>query len=176
MPHWSTRAEAVEMLDHPYLTVAVERYHRVAAHHGIEPRHPFLDRHCLRLCLGLPDRQRLHGGWTKAVLRNAMAGRLPQAVLQRQDKQHLGWARTQALLQRHQRDVVERLRAQQALLHPYVAPQAIAQALAIPLQAAPGADDWARLFNLATLADWLERQPSARPRPTPTREKLAFGI
>lgn len=158
VPHWSERAEAAEILDHPYLTVGVERYHRVAASHGIEPRHPFLDRHCLRLYLSLPDRQRLHGGWTKAVLRNAMAGHLPEAVRQRQDKQHLGWARTQALLHRHHRRVVEALEAQQDRLRPYVAPQAIRQALSTPLHAPADSEEWERLINLATLAHWLARQ------------------
>lgn len=158
MPHWSARREAIEILDHPYLTVGIERYHRVAASHGIQPRHPFLDRHCLRLYLSLPDRQRLHRGWTKAVLRNAMAGHLPEAVLRRQDKQHLGWARTQALLHRHHRHVVEALEAQQDRLKPFVAPHAIQQALATPLHAAPDSDGWALLFNLATLANWLSRR------------------
>lgn len=162
MPHWSSRDEARELLDHPYLTVALERYHRVAAHHGIQPLHPFLDRHCLRLYLSLPDRLRLQGGWTKAVLRRAMADTLPEPVLRRQDKQHLGWARTQSLLQRHHRSVLDKLHAQQARLAPYVAPQALQQALATPLQAPAGSDDWALLFNLATLADWLERQRVAR--------------
>lgn len=174
MPHWSARAEAEEALDHPFLTVGVERYHRVAASHGIQPLHPFLDQHCLGFYLNLPDRQRLQGGWTKAVLRRAMVGRLPELVLRRQDKQHLGWARTQALLQRHHRDVVERLQAQQELLRPYVAPQAIAQALATPLQAAADSDDWALLFNLATLANWLDRQSSPGQTQAKVQRTLAF--
>lgn len=176
LPHWSARAEAQEILDHPFLTVGVERYHRVAARHGIQPLHPFLDRRCLGLFINLPDHQRLHDGWTKAVLRRAMAGRLPARVLQRQDKQHLGWAQTQALLQRHRAVVVERLHAQQERLRGYVSPEAIRQALATPAEAAVDADEWSLLFNLATLADWLDRQAVRCPHSAPAQEKLAFEI
>lgn len=174
LPHWSPRREACELLDHPFLTVALERYHRVAAHHGIQPLHPFLDRHCLALYLSLPDRQRLHDGWTKAVLRRAMARELPEAVLRRQDKQHLGWAQTQALLQSHHRTVVDQLQSQQGLLTPYVAPATLRRALATPVDTPAESDDWPLLFNLATLAHWLARQSQVAPHSTKVQEKVAL--
>ena len=68
------RLGAASTLDHPYVTVAVERYHRLGAAHGVQPRHPFTDRRLLELCVHLPDRQRFDRGWSKAVLRRAMAG------------------------------------------------------------------------------------------------------
>jgi len=51
--------------------------------HAIELRVPFLDHELLELCWSLPDALRLRGGVGKVVLRRAMAGKLPQAVLAR---------------------------------------------------------------------------------------------
>lgn len=94
-PGWN-RARA---LDHPYLTVALERYDRVAAAAGIEPRHPFVDRRMIRFCLSLPGDQKLAMGWPKWILRRAMEGRVPDAVRWRLGKEHLGFAVTTALLE-----------------------------------------------------------------------------
>jgi asparagine synthase (glutamine-hydrolysing) len=86
-------------IDHPYLTVGVERYNRVASAVAVEPRHPFLDRRVLTFCLALPGSQKLDSGWPKVILRRAMAGRLPDEVRWRQGKQDLGWEFTQALME-----------------------------------------------------------------------------
>jgi len=83
---------------HPYVTVARERYDRVAAPLGIEPRDPFLDRRLLEFCLSLPADQIERDGWPKIILRRAMAGLLPDAVRWRVGKQHLGWRFQEALV------------------------------------------------------------------------------
>lgn len=92
--------ESIEAIDHPFLTVALERYHRVAAYHGIEARHPFADRRLVELCAQQPDRQRFREGWSKPALRHAMRGRLPDTVCWRKDKQHLGSSMNDVLLSR----------------------------------------------------------------------------
>ncbi|PKP94878.1 MAG: hypothetical protein CVT75_03645 [Alphaproteobacteria bacterium HGW-Alphaproteobacteria-14] len=76
---------------HPYVVVARERYDRVAAQFGIEPRDPFLDRRLLDFVLALPADQIEHDGWPKIILRRAMAGLLPDAVRWRVGKEHVGW-------------------------------------------------------------------------------------
>lgn len=92
------RTERARGIDHPYLAVGRERYDRVAGAVGIEPRDPFLDLRVISLCLRLPDRQMLHDGWPKAILRGAAAYRVPEEVRLRRGKEHLGWAFTNALL------------------------------------------------------------------------------
>jgi len=94
-------AERAHAIEHPYLTVGRERYDRVAAAVGVEPRDPFLDRRVLAFCARLPGEQTLGGGWPKALLRRATAGRLPDEVRWRRGKEHLGWPFTQALMGRH---------------------------------------------------------------------------
>lgn len=92
------RVERAGAIEHPYLTVGRERYDRVASAVAIEPRDPFLDRRVVNLCLSLPGEQRLREGWPKMVLRQAVGGRLPDAVRWRRGKEHLGWAFTKALM------------------------------------------------------------------------------
>lgn len=80
-----------------YITAGVERYNRVAAHHGVEPRPPFLDRRVIELHAWLPLDLRLRQGWDKWVLREAMAIVLPPDVAWRRVRSHLGEKFTQAL-------------------------------------------------------------------------------
>jgi len=53
---------------------------------SIETRLPFLDWRLVEFAFSLPDDQRLDGVTTKAILRRALADRLPRRVAQRQDK------------------------------------------------------------------------------------------
>lgn len=54
-----------------------------AAFLGIDCRHPFFDRQLAEFAFALPEQQRSYRGLVKVVLRNAMAGRLPERVIQR---------------------------------------------------------------------------------------------
>lgn len=73
-----------------YLQAAVERYGRVAAREGVEPRHPFLDRELIELHAWLPMELRARGGWDKWVLRHGMASVLPPSIAWRSEHEHLG--------------------------------------------------------------------------------------
>ncbi|WP_349513919.1 asparagine synthase-related protein [Erythrobacter sp. NFXS35] len=53
---------------------------------GVEARYPFWDRRLVEFCLGLPAHEKLSGGWSRLVLRRAMAGIVPAPVLARRDK------------------------------------------------------------------------------------------
>jgi asparagine synthase (glutamine-hydrolysing) len=96
LPHYG--AERARAIVHPNLVVGRERYDRVAAALAVEPRDPFLDRRVVELCVALPGDQKLAGGWPKAVLRHALAGRLPDSVRWRLGKEHLGWTFTSSLM------------------------------------------------------------------------------
>ncbi len=53
---------------------------------GIETRLPFLDYRVVEFLYSLEARQKIHRGWTKAVLRDAMEGILPEEIRWRVDK------------------------------------------------------------------------------------------
>jgi len=84
---------------HPNLVVARERYDRLAGAMGIEPRDPYMDRRVIEFCLTLPSARLQSKGWPKMILRRAMRGLLPNDVIWRRGKEHLGWAFTQALFE-----------------------------------------------------------------------------
>jgi len=86
-----------EAIQHPHSSAAMERYDRVASALAIERRDPFLDIRLLSFCLLLPHSQLQANGWPKIVLRRAMQGKLPQSVIWRPGKVHLGWDFTHAL-------------------------------------------------------------------------------
>lgn len=94
----SLAAERVQTWPRSGIVVGRERYDRVAAHFGVEPRDPFMDRRVVAFGLSLPMDQLQAGGWPKIVLRRAMAGLLPDAVRWRRGKEHLGWTFSMTLL------------------------------------------------------------------------------
>jgi asparagine synthase (glutamine-hydrolysing) len=59
---------------------ALEMIDRAAAAAQIEPRFPFWDKRLVEFCLALPPEQKLHHGWGRWVMRQAMANILPEAV------------------------------------------------------------------------------------------------
>ena len=53
---------------------------------GVEVRFPFFDIRLVELCLSLPPEQKLRGGWSRYVMRNAMEGILPEGIRWRPGK------------------------------------------------------------------------------------------
>lgn len=84
----NSRQEHAGQLLASSFTAALDRYSKVAAVFSIEPRHPLLDRRVIDFCLSLPIEQKRQRGWTKAILRRAMAGILPDIVRQRRDREN----------------------------------------------------------------------------------------
>jgi asparagine synthase (glutamine-hydrolysing) len=54
--------------------------------HSVESRVPFLDHRLVEHALRLPAHWKMSGGWNKRVLREAMAGRIPDSVRLRRQK------------------------------------------------------------------------------------------
>jgi asparagine synthase (glutamine-hydrolysing) len=63
-----------------------EHHVRVAASYGLDLRLPLLDHEIVEFALSLPPDQAVRGGVRKWIVRQAMRGRLPEAVLDRTDK------------------------------------------------------------------------------------------
>jgi asparagine synthase (glutamine-hydrolysing) len=85
-PFQSVRETHKMAIDIPNLTVALERYERVAALYSIESRQPLVDRRLVEFCVALPADQKVRRGWTKWILRQAMQGIVPDSVRWRQDQ------------------------------------------------------------------------------------------
>ena len=59
---------------------------RNSMRHSIETRLPFLDYRLVELCVGISPAYKIHDGWTKHLLREAMSDTLPPAIAWRRDK------------------------------------------------------------------------------------------
>jgi len=66
--------------------VAMEMSEQFSSYFGIENLYPFFDRRMVEFSLSIPEEQRWHGEWSKAVVRRALKGILPEAIEKRKDK------------------------------------------------------------------------------------------
>lgn len=140
-----------------FLTVGIERYRRTASMHGIEPRHPFLDRRLIALCQYLPMRQRCHDGWWKAGLREAARSWLPEAVCWRRGKEHLGGTLTMRLLWHDRNSLLDDLWSDREMLGRYIEPAKLARAIEnCRDQDDGGGVNW--IADMAALTFWLRKQ------------------
>lgn len=134
----------------PLSTAGIERYSRVAAAWGVEPRHPFLDVDLVEFAPWMPPHLLLKQGYPKWALREAMAGLLPADVAWRRGKEHLGPEFNRATL--------ARLRAAAGQTHPRLAPNLAANACAALENSCAGAKHsigWEEELALRNLNRWL---------------------
>ena len=108
-------------MSHAYPVVGMERYHRVAARHGVAPRHPFMDLDVVQTGLALPDAMRQRDGISKYALRMAVADLLPAEICWRTDKHHLGWLLTRPVLEEHKDEAIGLVEARRAHLDGWLA-------------------------------------------------------
>jgi asparagine synthase (glutamine-hydrolysing) len=107
-------------LDHPFLTVGLERYERIASAFGIEARHPFTDVRLVQFCLGLPWQLKTRRGWTKMILRRVMEPLLPSQVVWRKDKDSLMWQVNRIILKDREEYFYQITSEEQANLETYI--------------------------------------------------------
>ncbi len=86
-----SRAKTVEglslqLLQHTNLPMLLRYEDRNSMAHSIESRLPFLDYRLAECVLSLPDEYKIRNGQTKAVMRDAMTGILPEKIRTRKDK------------------------------------------------------------------------------------------
>ena len=163
-PPSTIREAQANNLNAPYITVALERYDRVAAMHSIEARHPFMDQRLVEFCLALPWTKRVRRGRSKVVLRDAMVGLLPQEVLSTPYCDHLGPQFSQAWF------MLKRGYIEDAL-HNHLAPEyvdvaavqkAYGRCLSQPRSIDESIDDWWYVWEAVIVASWLHGEDSER--------------
>ena len=164
-PHARAASSPTELqawtLQHPNLTVALERYDRAAGLWSIEPQHPFVDRRLVEFCLGLPWEQKVAGGWTKSIVRRAMSGILPDEVAWRRGRwERLGPALAGAFLATPAAGLRQFVDRGLARVDSYVDGDEIRRCLGtFEASADPGAGE--TVWRAAVLARWLENRESA---------------
>jgi asparagine synthase (glutamine-hydrolysing) len=150
-----SRVRHFQALTRGLLPFCLEVMNRSAAAFSLEPRYPFFDKRLVELCLALPGDQKLRGGWTRFVLRRAMAGILPEEIQWRSSKANLSPNFIARLIfsdpQRLQRAIGENT----DVLSPYFDVSAL---LRVYQRAAarPTEEDALIVWKAATLAGWLK--------------------
>ncbi|TDG12904.1 asparagine synthetase B [Seongchinamella unica] len=108
---------SIDYLRHPYSVVGLERYHRLAASVGVEPRHPLMDKRLVEFMLGLPWQLKVQEGWNKYLMRLAAERELPPAICWRRGaNDHVGWDFERAWLLRERKHIQETIAGSRALL------------------------------------------------------------
>jgi asparagine synthase (glutamine-hydrolysing) len=84
---WEDGAGAVDALSRSdletYLVELLMKQDQMSMAASIESRVPYLDHELVEYVVAIPARRRLHGARTKAILRDAVAGVVPPAILDR---------------------------------------------------------------------------------------------
>jgi asparagine synthase (glutamine-hydrolysing) len=158
----SPHADHRRAFDSPILPVALERYDRAAGAHGIDVRHPLLDRRLAELCLALPWRMLCQRGVSKRVLRLALADRLPPDVLAPKWDESVAWSTflgLQGLLREWCLDMLHTgLRVGRGWLRPDHLIGAADALRTSPMNVRPD------LWQLVTIVCWLDRAAASQPR------------
>ena len=96
-------------LTSPLIPYAMEFADAASSAFDLEVRYPFFDRRLIEFCLAIPPEQKLQSGWTRSVMRRAMAGIVPREIQWRAGKADLSPNFTRGLFERDRttiRDVV----------------------------------------------------------------------
>jgi asparagine synthase (glutamine-hydrolysing) len=157
-PDSATQIDAhKKSIGHPHLQAALERYDRTASSYSIEPRHPFLDVRLVEFCLGLPWQLKTHQGWTKMILRQAMAASLPDMVVWGKERKHPNWGFSLQLLMKQKAYFGEILNDEREKIKAYIDINRLD--LIWNRFVARGSDEEAyQIWSVIGLIFWLRRQ------------------
>jgi len=151
------------ILTGPHQPYAFEILDRAAAAAGIELLFPFYDRRLVDFCLSLPSNAKLAKGYPRAILRDAMAGTLPEPVRLRRDKFDFT-GQFRAGMARHRTHLQSVLDGQADMLAPYLDLSVARAAIARLDQGdAGGTTPLFAAWRIALLGRWLARSADSIP-------------
>jgi asparagine synthase (glutamine-hydrolysing) len=144
-------------LTSPLLPYVLEIANKAAAAFSLEPRYPFFDRRLMEFCLALPPEQKLAQGWTRVVMRRAMAGILPDEVRWRVGKANLSSNFKRGMLDRDRSLLDDVILRDPAVIEEYVDVSALREVYRRYASQPMSEDDALTVYSAVTLALWLRR-------------------
>jgi asparagine synthase (glutamine-hydrolysing) len=129
---------------------------KIGATASVENRYPFFDRRLVEFCLALPPDQKLSRGWTRIVLRRALAGVVPGEIQWRKSKGNLTPGLAWSLI------MFDRKRVEDAIFkHPediegYADMEKLRRAY-VGCASRANAEDVISIIKAVALSLWLER-------------------
>jgi len=160
IPLRSARTLHARSLGSGLLVYGLELLDKAAATAFIEQRYPFCDRRLVEFCVGLPAGQKLRDGWSRSVLRRAMAPLFPQTVAERVRKGNLSANFKRRFLADGRETMEEVLAASDGLIGDYVDVPALKAAYArYAAEPLKNEQDALAVLLGVTLALWLREHP-----------------
>ena len=154
IPAHTAREDHWRRLTSGLVPFVLEVADRAAAAFALEPRYPFFDQRVVEFCLALPPEQKLSQGWTRVIMRRAMAHLLPENVRWRRGKSDLSPNFIRGLRQCVQEPLGETILNDMHIIEPYVDMAAVHQAYSRYVAHGPE-DDAYTIWRARTLALWL---------------------
>jgi asparagine synthase (glutamine-hydrolysing) len=152
----TARAEHLAELTSGILPGAVEIAVKAGRSAGVEVRFPFADRRLVEFCLALPPEQKYDHGWTRLIVRRALADSLPPKIRWRTGKANLGPAFEHSLLVVGRADLRSAVYDRLAIAADFLDVQAV-QNVYRQLHRGPGSlDRLQAVWQAVVLARWLE--------------------
>lgn len=154
----TARTEHWQSLTAALIPYTLELADKATAAFSLEGRYPFFDRRLIEFCLALPGHQKLSGGWTRAIMRRAMAGILPEEVRWRFSKANLSPNFRRRLLA-GDRELLDRVIIREPhIIEPYLDIPALRAAYnryaSRPMHTE---DDAQTVYSAVVLAFWLKK-------------------
>ncbi len=152
------QAQHLAVLTDPLQPYAFEVHAAFMRAMGAQARYPFWDRQVVEFCLGLPASAKLSRGWSRLVLRRAMAGVVPDSILQRRDKMDFTVHLARGLVRHHNERILDLFGSTASPLAPYIdlaRASAVYAAIAADPDAASGRAVQ-MVWRAAALGFWLE--------------------
>ncbi len=152
------QAQHRAVLNDPLQPYAFEVHAAFYRSQGVAARYPFWDRQVVEFCLGLPAHEKLSRGWSRLVLRRAMAGMVPDSILQRRDKIDFSVHLARGLVRHHNERIIDLLGSAASPLVPFIdldQARTVYAAIAADPDAASGRAVQ-MVWRAAALGIWLE--------------------
>jgi asparagine synthase (glutamine-hydrolysing) len=155
------------------VVLQTELFEISAARFGLEPLYPFWDRRVVEFALTTPADLRASGGVTKRLLREALAGVVPEPNLERRDKLSLGPHFRRGLVEYDRVQLKERLETLHPLVQRQVGRQRVERMLA-DLHAGRS-ESLLKLWFVICVNAWLQNIEGAAPSAEPLPKALIEG-
>lgn len=140
-----------------WTSFALEGNESMAGLLGMELRHPLADKRLAEFLISLPLERKVHFPASKSIMRSAMGGLLPEALLSQRRLPHPGPAYLKRLLELHREWFESALKRALCSLRGYVNLQAISH-LEQEYRSNRGSGAGLALWNLAVLSEWMDQK------------------
>jgi asparagine synthase (glutamine-hydrolysing) len=155
-PPQTERENHYRRLTQAYMPGTLELLDRAAGAFSIELRFPFWDKRLAEFCLALPPEQKLYRGWSRMVMRRAMAGILPEEVQWRGAKSNMTPSFDHGLLAFERERLEEVILADPGVIEKYVDVAALRQAYYRYVSRSAREGDVLVIWKAVSLALWLQ--------------------